>query len=80
MGFFKKTGANFYKITVTLLAILFVIYILVEIRLWSMDWTEHFLKRAGWLEIIFVSLVVAGASMVLLKLLQLHLRMQTGGR
>ncbi len=80
MGLLTKVEINFYKMVVSLLGLLFVLYVLVEFRIWSMEWTEYFLKRAGWLEIIFISLVVAGISTVILKLFQWHIRMQAGGR
>lgn len=78
-SFTSRTGSNLYKISITLAGLAFLIYILVEFRLWSMDWTGYFLKRGKWAEIIFVSIVVFLVSTVTIKLFQWHLRIQ-GGR
>jgi len=80
MGFVARTSGNFYKILVTLAGLLLVFYILIEFRLWSMEWTEYFLKRGSWGEIIFISLIIAGISMVVLWLFKWHIRLQAGGR
>lgn len=80
MSFLGHAGNNFFKIAVSLIGLIVVFYILIEFRLWSADWTGYFLKRGGFEEIIFVSLIVAGVSIVVLKLYSWHLRIQTGGR
>ena len=77
MSFVSRTSGNFFKILVTLAGLAVVFYILIEFRLWSMDWTDYFLKRARFEEIIFVSLIVAGISIVVLWLFKWHLRLQT---
>ena len=77
MSFVSRTSGNFFKILVTLTGLAVVFYILIEFRLWSMDWTDYLLKRARFEEIIFVSLIVAGISMIVLWLFKWHLRMQT---
>ena len=77
MSFVSRTSGNFFKILVTLVGLAVVFYILIEFRLWSMDWTEYLLKRARFEEIIFVSLIVAGISTVVLWLFKWHLRLQT---
>ena len=67
---------NFFRILLTLGALALVFYILIEFRIWSSDWTDYFLKRGSFEEIIFVSVVVAGISMVILWLFKWHLRAQ----
>jgi len=80
MGFWARIAGRFFKIALSLAALLLVFYILIDFRIWSMDWTGYFLKRGQFGEIIFVSLVVAGVSMVVLALFKWHIRIQTGGR
>jgi hypothetical protein len=77
MSFVSRTAGNFFKLLVTLGALALVFYVLIEFRIWSGDWTGYFLKRGRFEEIIFVSLVVAGISTVLLWLFKWHLRAQT---
>jgi len=78
--FWAHLKTNFYRILVSLLGLVVLFYILISFRIWSMDWTDYFIKVGRWEEIIFVSLIVAGISMVLIKLYQWHIRLQTGGR
>ena len=78
--FWEHVTGNFFKILITLGGLALVFYILIEFRIWSMDWTEYFLRRGAWEEIIFVSLVVAAISLVVLKLFGWHLRKQGGGK
>ena len=75
-SFVSKTSGNFFKILITLAGLALVFYILIEFRLWSMNWTDYLLKRARFEEIIFVSLIVAGISTVVLGLFKWHLRLQ----
>jgi hypothetical protein len=74
--FVKKTTGNLFKMLLTLGGLALVFYILIEFRLWSTDWTDYFMKHGRFEEIIFVSLIVAGISMVVLKLFSWHLRAQ----
>jgi len=80
MSFVGRLGNNFFKIAVSLVGLLILFYILIEFRLWSMEWTDYFLKRGSFEEIIFVSALVFIVSTVVLKLYQWHIRMQAGGR
>ena len=81
MGTFAgRASSNFFKMTVTLAGLAVLFYILIEFRLWSMEWTDYFLKRGNWEEIIFVSLIVFLISTVAIKLFQWHIRMQARGR
>ena len=76
-SFVSRTTGNLVKILITLGGLILVFYILIEFRLWSMDWTDYFLKRGAFEEIIFISLIVAGISMVVLWLFKWHMRLQT---
>ena len=76
--FWAHVVKNFFKIAVSLAGLAIVFYVLIEFRLWSMGWTDYFIKRGGWEEIIFVSLIVAGITTVVLKLFGWHLRLQGG--
>ncbi len=78
--FLAHVVGNFFKIAVTLIGLAIVFYVLIEFRLWSMDWTAYFLKTGSWEQLIFISLIIAGISLVVLKLFGWHLRMQAGGR
>jgi len=80
MAFVSRIGKNFYKILLSLTGLAIVFYVLIEFRLWSMDWTEYFIKVGKWEEFIFVSLIVALVSLVVLKLYHWHIRAQAGGR
>lgn len=80
MGFIGNVAGNFFKILTTLGAIAVGFYVIMEFRLWSMDWTEYFIKVGRWEEIVFVTLVVMAISMVVLWLLKWHVRAQAGGR
>ncbi len=76
MSFVSKTSGNFFKILITIAGLALVFYVLIEFRLWSAGWTDYFLKRGGFEKIIFVSLIVAGISTVVLWLFKWHLRLQ----
>lgn len=76
MSFVSRTTGNLFKILATLGGLAIVFYILIEFRIWSMDWTDYFLKRGSFEEIIFVSLVVMGISIVILWLFKWYLRAQ----
>lgn len=76
-SFVSRTTGNLVKILITLGGLILVFYVLIEFRLWSGDWTGYFLKRGAFEEIIFVSLIVAGISTVVLWLFKWHLRLQT---
>jgi uncharacterized membrane protein YobD (UPF0266 family) len=75
-----RTSGRIYKIAISLAGLAILVYILIDFRVWSMDWTEYLLKRGRWEEIIFVSIVVFLISTIVIKLFQWHLRMQAGGR
>ena len=75
-SFVSRTSGNLIKILMTLGGLILVFYVLIEFRLWSGDWTGYFLKRGAFEEIIFVSLIVAGISTVVLWLFKWHLRLQ----
>ena len=76
-SFVSRTTGNLVKILITLGGLILVFYVLIEFRLWSADWTGYFLKRGGYEEIIFVSLIIAGISTVVLWLFKWHLKLQT---
>ncbi len=76
-SFVSRTTGNLVKILITLGGLILIFYVLIEFRLWSGDWTGYFLKRGAFEEIIFVSLIVAGISTVVLWLFKWHLRIQT---
>ncbi len=75
-NFVSRTTGNLVKILITLGGLILVFYVLIEFRLWSGNWTGYFLKRGAFEEIIFVSLIVAGISIVVLWLFKWHLRLQ----
>lgn len=76
MGFVSRTTGNLFRILLTLGALALVFYIIIEFRIWSMDWTDYFLKRGRFEEIIFVILVAMAITMVIVWLLKWHLRAQ----
>ena len=76
MSFASRTTGNLFRILVTLGAFAIVIYILIEFRVWSGDWTGYFLKRGRLEEIIFVTLVCMAVTTVVIWLLKWHLRAQ----
>jgi len=76
-GFLRHSARNFYKIGLTLIALGIVFYVLIEFRLWSMEWTEYFTKVGKLEEIIFISLIVAGASLIVLKAFHVFLSLQS---
>lgn len=78
--FAGRTGGRFFKIVVSLAGLAVLVYILIDFRIWSMDWTDYLLKRGRIEEIIFVSIVVFLVSTVLIKLFQWHIRLQGGRR
>ncbi len=78
--FLRNVALNFWKIVLFLAALAIVFYVLIEFRLWSMEWTEYFLKVGKWEEIVFISLVIAAVSIVVLKLFQWHVRLQSRRR
>ena len=75
-SFVSKTFGNLIKILITLSGLILVFYVLIEFRLWSGNWTGYFLRRGAFEEIIFVSLIVAGISTVVLWLFKWHLKIQ----
>ena len=79
-GLVGSTGGRFYKIVISLVGLAVLFYILIDFRLWSMDWTDYLLKRGRLEEIIFVSAVVFIVSTILIKLFQWHIRLQGGRR
>ena len=75
-----RTGGRLYKIAISLAGLAILFYVLIDFRLWSMDWTEYLLRRGRLEEIIFVSAVVFIVSTIVIKLFQWHIRMQAGRR
>lgn len=75
-----RTGGRLFKITISLAGLAILLYVLIDFRLWSMDWTEYLLKRGRLEEIIFVSAVVFLVSTIFIKLFQWHIRIQGSGR
>ena len=75
-SFVSRTSGNLIKILITLGGLILVFYVLIEFKLWSMEWTGYLLKRARFEEWIFISLIVAGISTVVLWLFKWHLRIQ----
>lgn len=75
--FLNNVFSNLYKILLIILGLVIVFYVLIAFRLWSMEWTDYFLKRGQWEEIIFVSLIIAGISLVVLKLFRWYVRLET---
>ena len=79
MSFASRTTGSFFRILMSLLGLTLVFYVLIEFRLWSTEWTNYFVKVGKWEEIIFISLIIAAITTVVLKLYGWHLRKQ-GGR
>jgi hypothetical protein len=75
-GFLFRVGGNFYKTAMVIIGFLIAFYIVVDFRLWGMEWTEYFLRLGSLEEVIFVSLVVAGVGIVVLALLKWFLRLE----
>jgi len=76
----RRTGGRLYKIAISLAGLAILLYILIDFRLWSMDWTDYLLKRGRLEEIIFVSVIVFLVSTIFIKLFQWHIRLQAGRR
>ena len=76
MGFVRRLGGNFYKTLMVILGFLIAFYVVIEFRLWGMEWTEYFLRLGSLEEVIFVSLVVAGVGIVVIALLKWFLRLE----
>ena len=76
MGFFFRFGGNFYKTAMVIIGFTIGFYVIIEFRLWSMEWTEYFLKFGSLEEVVFVSLVVMAIGIVVPALLKWFLRLE----
>lgn len=76
MGVWFRIGRNFYKTAMVIIGFAIAFYIVIEFRIWGMEWTEHFLRLGSLEEVIFVSLVGMAVGMVVLALLKWFLRLE----
>ncbi len=74
----RKTGINLYKTVMIIIGFALAIYVITEFRLWSMAWTDVFIRLWRLEEIIFVSLVVVGVTIVITWLLKWFIRLEVG--
>ena len=78
--FWRNVTANLWKMLVFMAAFAIVVYVSIEFRVWSGEFTFYFIRVGEWEKLIFVSLVVAAISMVLIWLLRLQFRLSAGRR
>ena len=76
MGFVFRFGKNFYKTAIIIFGFLLAFYIIIEFRLWGMEWTEHFLRFGSLEEVIFISLVVMAIGIIVPALLKWFVRLE----
>jgi len=76
MGFAWNVSRNFFKMLITLGAIVLGLYVIMAFRFWDNDWTDYFFRTGRWEEIIFVSLVGTAVSTIVMWLLKWHVRAQ----
>jgi len=81
MGRFRRhvTG-NLYTTLIFLAGLAVVVYILVAFRIWSMSWTDYFIRTWKIEELIFVFLIVSAVTIVLTSLFNWFIRKQVGRR
>ncbi|MDD5163508.1 MAG: hypothetical protein PHD95_04850 [Candidatus ainarchaeum sp.] len=66
-----------WKIIIFLIAFAIVLFISLQLRLWSGDFTLYFLRTGDWGMLLFMLLVTTAISMVLIKLLQWQFHIET---
>lgn len=73
----NRTLSILWRILVFLVTLAIMIYVVVYFRVWGIEWSKWFLWHGnlwGW---IFVSMVVTGICMVIVKLVQWQVRLET---
>lgn len=72
--------ANLWKICVFLLAVAIVVYVIIEFRIWSDEFSGYFFRIGDLGMLVFVLLIVTAVTMVLSKLLRWEARAITKPR
>jgi len=57
-----------------------IAYMLVELKIWSYDFSQFFLRSGSWVEMIFIGLVAAAVGMLLHFLATWAYHFEMGGR
>lgn len=72
-----KTVSILFRIILFLVTFGIVVYAVLSFKVWSFDWSKHFLWQGNLVGWIFIMAIVAAITEVLVKLLQWQLRLET---